>query len=465
MNVLKNFYIKKINIIFVFVLLGLISISNSYNGINNDGLLYLEHAQRILNGNFEFKYSITHAFYSLIIAITHLITGLDFHLIAYLVNFIFSIITIFFFLKISELLYKDEKIIFTSGLLLLCFVPFMDSYLPMILRDHGSWTFLMIGVYFFLKQSFLKKNNYSIIWQLCFIIATLFRFENIIYLLIIPLFNVVNYKKIQKSIFPVFIQNYLILLVILIVLFLLLSIELVNRDLLLIIEGYINEFSDRLFRIMPLSTTNDHLPKILDSYQISITLAILFTIIFLKWISTAGVLNIFLIFASMLSSKIRQTYSQKNKLIIFLFISFLIPSLYFTNIYVFTSRYLMPHMFFLVLWLTPAAYYILFKKYDNKFYIKVFVLFFIVFSLVDITYDKQKPDNRDVLEFIRNNNYTFDINYGEDLRILYLVNKNVEDVIYYKDHPSDKRLILVRNKIIENNNIYKNFKNFYLIRQ
>ena len=168
--------------------------------INRDGLLYLKQAH--LFGLSEWKqglYIYPWPIFGILISIIHKITHIHSQWVAHGIDLILFGIAAIFYLKIIRLIYKSDNI-FYGGLALLSFIPIMDDYLGMILRDHGLWAGCMMGTYFYfknLKEYFLKN---SITWQFGFLFAGLFRPEGLVFVILLPLWNLTqnNSQKLKK---------------------------------------------------------------------------------------------------------------------------------------------------------------------------------------------------------------------------------------------------------------------------
>ena len=115
--------------------------------INRDGLLYLKQAYLISEGSWKEGLALyPWPFFSILIAIFHKITNLHLQVVAHGVDLLLFGITTLFYLKTLQLIYNKEKqILFYGGIILLSFIPIMDDYVGMVLRDHGLWAGCMMG--------------------------------------------------------------------------------------------------------------------------------------------------------------------------------------------------------------------------------------------------------------------------------------------------------------------------------
>jgi len=178
----------------VIMMLATWSIYIQEGKINIDGLLYLKQAYLIGKGSWkEALFLYPWPFFSMLIAVFHKLTCLHLQIAAHALNLLLFGVAALFYLKTLQLIYyKNEKqIIFYGGILLLSFIPIMDKYVGMILRDHGFWAGCMMGTYFYINN--LSKKSYlnNLLWQLSFAFAGLFRPEAFVFLIFIPVFNLI----------------------------------------------------------------------------------------------------------------------------------------------------------------------------------------------------------------------------------------------------------------------------------
>lgn len=141
----------------VIMLAALWSIYIQDGYINRDGLLYLKQAYLIAEGSWKEVLDLyPWPIFSILVAVFHKLTNLHLQVVAHGVDLILFGIATMFYLKTLQLIYnKEKKIIFYGGIILLSFIPIMDDYVGMVLRDHGLWAGCMMGTYFY----FMLTNN------------------------------------------------------------------------------------------------------------------------------------------------------------------------------------------------------------------------------------------------------------------------------------------------------------------
>ena len=155
--------------------------------INPDSVLYFEAAKLFVVGEWRQGFNIfPWPLYSLCIATMHKLTGLGIQLSAQVLHAIFFAITTFSFLKIIQIAGGGSRVLLAGALILFSSLYLVGDILEMLMRDQGFWAFFLSSLVFFIE--FYKTKHYkdAIFWQICIIIATLFRIEGISYLIFLP---------------------------------------------------------------------------------------------------------------------------------------------------------------------------------------------------------------------------------------------------------------------------------------
>lgn len=163
--------------------------------INPDSVLYLEAAKLFATGEWKGGFGVfPWPLYSLCIAATHTLTTLSIHHSAQLLSVIFFGIASASFIKIITLAGGKQRQILAGALILLSAQYLMGGALEMLMRDQGFWAFFLLSLVFFVQ--FYKKPQLidAFFWQICIIIAMLFRIEAIAYLLLLPIILLFNKK-------------------------------------------------------------------------------------------------------------------------------------------------------------------------------------------------------------------------------------------------------------------------------
>ncbi len=155
--------------------------------INPDSVLYFEAAKLFAIGQCQQGFNIfPWPLYSLCIAAVHKITGLEIQLSAQVLHALFFAITTFSFLKVIQLAGGSSRAALAGALILFSSQYLVGDILEMLMRDQGFWAFFLSSLVFFIKFYKTKRYQDAIFWQICIIIATLFRIEGISYLIFLP---------------------------------------------------------------------------------------------------------------------------------------------------------------------------------------------------------------------------------------------------------------------------------------
>src|SRR5579872_2977120 len=156
--------------------------------INPDAICYLYSAAAMEKGLTIASHLCEQAkwpFYSILIfGLTKLIP-VSFTTAAFCLDGFFSLISVLAFISIVNTLTNHTRIIALAAIVILLAHEFNGLRVD-IIRDHGFWAFYLLSLFFILQ--FFKKNNlcYALLWSISLIIATLFRIEGAVFLLLLP---------------------------------------------------------------------------------------------------------------------------------------------------------------------------------------------------------------------------------------------------------------------------------------
>ncbi len=105
---------------------------------------------------------------------------------AYVIDALFSLITVMGFLKITALLSNKKRILMWAAVVILLHHDF-NAVKTYIVRDHGFWAFYVSSIVCLLYYAKTRQIGYALAWNVCLLLATLFRIEGGVYLLLVPL--------------------------------------------------------------------------------------------------------------------------------------------------------------------------------------------------------------------------------------------------------------------------------------
>ncbi len=155
--------------------------------INYDGILYLQTADRFLQGDWGGGLSLyAWPFYSLIVAAVSTITSLNLESSAHLITAFSAAMLTYVFLSIVDELDKEGIIPFFIAAFVIVFFSELNETRNMIIRGHQYWAFYLLAIFCFLRFYKTAALRYGIGWNCSILIATLFRIEGIVFLLILP---------------------------------------------------------------------------------------------------------------------------------------------------------------------------------------------------------------------------------------------------------------------------------------
>lgn len=156
--------------------------------INPDSTLYLQAAKFFSDGEWQSGFDVfPWPFYALCIALINTITQLGVHVSAQILNVTFFTIATYSFIKIIQLAGGAQKQIIAGALIWLSAQYMIGGVLEMLMRDEGFWAFFLLSVVFFIRFYQAQQLKHALLWQICIIVATLFRIEAILYLIFLPL--------------------------------------------------------------------------------------------------------------------------------------------------------------------------------------------------------------------------------------------------------------------------------------
>jgi hypothetical protein len=149
-------------------------------------------------------------FYSILIFGLSKLTSLSFTSAAFCLNGFFSLISVLTFIAIVNQLTNHPRIIALSACVILLAHTFNGLRVE-IIRDHGFWAFYLLSVFFILQV--FKKNNsfcYALLWSISLSIATLFRIEGAVFLLLLPFILFFDTRQTILLRIKTFLQLYLL---------------------------------------------------------------------------------------------------------------------------------------------------------------------------------------------------------------------------------------------------------------
>lgn len=157
--------------------------------INPDAICYLLSAHIInqsgISGAMHLCGQAQWPFYSFLIHSVAEITHLSYTLTAYIIDGIFSALSVLTFILIIKELGGSRRVLWLAALVILLSHEF-NSIRQYIVRDHGFWAFYLGSILFLLRYFREPSLVRALVWNLSILMATLFRIEGAIFLITMP---------------------------------------------------------------------------------------------------------------------------------------------------------------------------------------------------------------------------------------------------------------------------------------
>lgn len=156
--------------------------------INRDGVMYMEMVEAYLDGGLQAMASIYDwPFFTMLVAWFSKGLSLPTELAASGLNCILFVIFTDALLLISRRILPNLQQVTIAGILILCFYS-INEYRDYIIRDIGYWAFSTLALYQLIQYLDKPGLKYALLWQVCAMVALLFRIEGMVLLLVLPLF-------------------------------------------------------------------------------------------------------------------------------------------------------------------------------------------------------------------------------------------------------------------------------------
>lgn len=205
----------------VYFVAAIISLALSYWAcvkevvINPDAICYLQSAETMKMGLMTAMHLCDQAKWPLYSALVYIVMGvtkLSSVYAAYLLNSIFSLISVVTFIGIFQFFKVPIRLLWFAALVILL-APEFNSVRVYIVRDHGFWAFYLVSIFFLLNYFQKPRWHVAIAWNLSIIVATLFRIEGLLFFLFMPFIAWFDCSKKLITRFKAFLQLNTVILV------------------------------------------------------------------------------------------------------------------------------------------------------------------------------------------------------------------------------------------------------------
>jgi hypothetical protein len=127
-------------------------------------------------------------FYSILIFAFGQFSHLSYGVAAFVLDGFFSLLTVIAFIALVKELGGTRRVLWLAAMAIL-FSHDFNVLRQDIIRDHGFWAFYLTSVFFLLRYFHQRHAVSALLWSTCLLIATSFRIEGAIFLLVLPLFS------------------------------------------------------------------------------------------------------------------------------------------------------------------------------------------------------------------------------------------------------------------------------------
>ncbi len=393
--------------------------------INPDAICYLLSAAEMRAGLHAAMHLCSQAewpFYSGLIYIFGSITQLSYTVVAYVLDGIFSLVTVLTFIAIIRFITQNSRIIWFAALVIL-FAHEFNSVRQYIVRDHGFWAFYLLSVYFLLAFFRYYQWRYAVAWSMSLVIATLFRVEGAIFLLALPYLSFFQGQQSLSLRIKSFFQLNTIML---------LGITLVVIALLTQVKVELTRLHEIQFQLLHgIQAIAQHFSSLKLTMATTILgpdaaheAGIVLSLMLLSWYLLSVVMNlspIYFILLVLAWAKQLMAASRSVRFVLwgYIIINVLITAGFLAEHMFLSKRYLMALSLILMLWI-PFALEYLFERVRSRQWRRIALCIILVVgvgNLVDFGYSKKYL--RDAGVWAAKNIPTQATFYSNDLQLMY----------------------------------------------
>ncbi len=403
---------------------------------NPDAVLYLRAAEAFNIGGLDAAIELyPRPFYSILIGFIQQISGCNIINAAYWLNTALLTLLISAFVATAGI-FTDKKHVYLIAVCII--IPFaeINEYRHLIIRDFGCWAFSLIAINCFLRHYLNLRIKFLFGWVAATIVASLFRPEAII-LLLLPLCRVAdlsNPNQLLKRYYSQILGVGLCLLLIILAADLTLQthiytgiLEVINREL----QTFHEVQSERF-----IETSNHFAEQILNRYSAEYAQPVLMTgllyIFFAKLFGLLGPIYLVAIFMAILLTRKLQII-PRNILYPYLFslILLTLPVLTFlANRQFLQARYTMLIALMLLL-ILPAMLNILYEKHPNYFcnvWKKLGLIILLLYVFIDslVSFGHSKNYMLEGINWLQANASKNDSIYSNNAQLAYLSGLNTD---------------------------------------
>ena len=395
--------------------------------ISFDGALYIKQAYFFsINENKIALELHNWPFFSFIISLLQKLFSFSLINAARIINGALFLISCLYFFRILQMISNQRNVILYGFLIIVSSIPLLDDYLPMLLRDTGSWAGFLGGTYYFMRWIKTKSFFDCCLFQVGFFIGFLFRIEVLICLIFLPFLGIYLNKQSPKK-YLYFFQSYIFLIIVFLISLIIIN---YNHELNSLFHSSINRFHEiinaplriirEFFYPLPIYSNNLDLTIQLNENKLITKFSLLFAIVLISWFSTV---TLFHFLTAYVALKYKLISSKFNLLLLNIFsITFLIPCLFGFSSFDTSGRYWILNIWIVYIYsavgLGFCFNYIEKFRLKNKKWLSGFLWVVMVIYLLIVFIDiSPKKSYSKTLFWMQSNKIDFNAIYTNDIRI------------------------------------------------
>lgn len=161
---------------------------NQHGWLNNDSLLYFEQARLLAAKDWAAAFQLfPWPLYAGLVALVHTVSGLEIQTSAQCLNAVYFVLFVAGFQQLLLAAGAKARTLHWGVWLLFSTTYLVGDILSMLLRDEGFWAAYTWGLVYWCRYTESHQAKQALLFQVCMVIATLFRIEAVAYLVTIPL--------------------------------------------------------------------------------------------------------------------------------------------------------------------------------------------------------------------------------------------------------------------------------------
>lgn len=360
-------------------------------------------------------------------------TNLSYVSSAYLLDSFFSLLSVLSFISIARFIKDSPQVLWFAAIVIL-FAHEFNAVREYIIRDHGFWAFYLVSILCLLHYFKQYQLRYALGWSASLLVATLFRVEGMIFLLLIPWISFLMDQPFKRRVFSFFQLNVLTILAGLIIG---LAIIFHSQSNSIHHLGRLDEVSFQvmhgLSEIVRKFNANVQIlgDQILNQYARHDAKQVL-VLLLIVWFCTSVLSNVSFIYAGLVIyawTKRCMDTSRQNRLVLwsYLLINVLVTFIFLIENMFLSKRYLLALSLTLMMWVPFGLANLCNAWPKRRFLVVGLVALIFVFSIggiVDLGYSKR---------YIRDAGHWLEENVPATASLY----SNDEQLLYYSHHYGD----------------------------